>query len=346
MKTSDWIGILILMLIASCSQEKQWDIKLENEKVDLEFINISDDFFDETVSLSELYSKYPFFFDDSVEAEEWENRRKDSLELEVYAATKEVFAENSEYKVELEKLFARYQYFFPDHKLPVVYTYSSGLQNIYEPILFGSREGGLFIALDGFLGSESKWYAMMGVFPYLSDEMNPENLIPRVAQSIGRDIVPFNPSQQDFIDLIIDEGKKLIVADALIPDYPNELKIGYSIEHYEWAKNNEGGIWNYFVEQNMIFESDRSYRERFINPAPFSKFLNEIELDSPGRIGVWVGWQICKSYLKHNSDVSLEEFLNLNNQEIFKESKYKPKKPDGDYTPLRIEPIDEIGKYE
>ena len=44
MKTSDWIGILILMLIASCSQEKQWDIKLENEKVDLEFINISDDF--------------------------------------------------------------------------------------------------------------------------------------------------------------------------------------------------------------------------------------------------------------------------------------------------------------
>ena len=48
---------------------------------------------------------------------------------------------------------------------------------------------------------------MMGVFPYLSDEMNPENLIPRVAQSIGRDIVPFNPSQQDFIDLMIDEGK-------------------------------------------------------------------------------------------------------------------------------------------
>ena len=62
--------------------------------------------------MNELYSKYPFFFDDSVEAEEWENRRKDSLELEVYAATKEVFAENSEYKVELEKLFARYQYFF------------------------------------------------------------------------------------------------------------------------------------------------------------------------------------------------------------------------------------------
>src|SRR5690554_1487005 len=132
MKTSYWIGILILMLIASCSQEKQWDIKLENEKVDLEFINISDDFFDETVSLNELYSKYPFFFDDSVEAEEWENRRKDSLELEVYAATKEVFAENSEYKVELEKLFARYQYFFPNHKLPVVYTYSSGLQRSEE----------------------------------------------------------------------------------------------------------------------------------------------------------------------------------------------------------------------
>lgn len=346
MKTTNWIGVLILLLTFSCSQDKQWDIKLEKEKVNLNFINISDDFFDEKVSLDDLYSKYPFFFDDSANEDDWSNRRKDSLELAVYNSTQKIFTRNSDYEDELKKVFARYQYFFPEQNLPVIYTYSSGLQNIYEPVLFGSREGGLFIALDAFLGSDSKWYVMMGVFPYLSAEMNPENLIPTVVQAIGREIVPFNPRQQDFIDLMIDEGKKLVLADALIPDYPNELKIGYSKAHYEWAKNNEGGIWNYFVEQNMIFEDDRSYRERFINPAPFSKFLNEIELDSPGRIGAWVGWQICKSYLKNNSDISLKEFIYLDNREIFKESKYKPKKPNGDYEPLRNEPLDEIGKYE
>lgn len=346
MKTTYWIGVLIVLLTISCKKEKQWDIKLDNEKVDLAFVNISDDFFDETVSLNELYAKYPFFFDDSADEEDWIDRRKDSLELAVYASTQKLFAENSTYKEELEKLFARYQYFFPNQRLPIIYTYSSGLQNIYEPILYGSREGGLFIALDGFLGSESQWYGMMGVFPYLSDGMNPENLVPKVVQSIGREIVPFNPRQQDLIDLMIDEGKKLIVADALVPDCPDELKIGYSKVHYEWAKNNEGGIWNYFVEHNMLFETDRSYRERFLDSAPFSKFLNEIELDSPGRIGAWMGWQICRSYLKHNPNISLEEFIYLDNRELFKESKYKPKKPDGDYTPLRSEPLDEIGEYE
>lgn len=345
MKTSHWLGILIVLLVVSCKKEKQWQIKLAEEKVELNFTNISQDFFDQKVSLNELYSKYPFFFDDSVEVEEWESRRRDSLELAVFDAAVESFKDEP-YQEDLKKVFARFQYFFPDYILPEVYTYSSGLQNIYEPVLYGSREGGLFIALDGFLGEESKWYTMMNVYPYVRANMNAENLVPAVVQSIGREIVPFNPRQQDFIDLIIDEGKKLVIADALIPDVSDELKIGYSKEHLEWAESNEGGIWNYFVEQNMIFESDRSYRERFLDPAPFSKFLNEIELDSPGRIGAWIGWQICRNYVKKHSDISLQDFINLDTREIFKEAKYKPKKGEGDYTPLRRDSNDELEKYE
>ena len=46
---------------------------------------------------------------------------------------------------------------------------------------------------------------------------------------------------------------------------------------------------------------------------------------SPGKIGVWIGWQIVRSYMKHN-DVSLQELLKIDESDLFNKSKYKPKK--------------------
>lgn len=295
--------------------------------------------------MTEIQAKYPFFFDNRVENSIWENQRRDTLEVAVYDSIREIFAD-SEFENELKSLFAYYQFHFPNEQLPQVYTYSSGLQNMYEPVLYGRREGMLFIALDGFLGENSEWYKKERVFPYITKTMNPENIAPAVVQAIGREIVPFNPRQQAFIDLMVDEGKKLILADALLPDTFDELKIGYTKEELDWAMANEGDIWNYFVEQNMVFDTDKSLRERFIQPGPFSKFLNEIETDSPGRIGAWVGWQICRKYLDENSEMSLQEFINQDTQLIFKESKYKPRKGGGDYQPTKNESNDEIEKYE
>lgn len=343
MKTTYWLGLL-LFFILSCNKEKKWDIPLEKEEIDLQFTNISQDFFDPKISLPHLYQNYPFFFDSSVDDAVWEKQRKDSLELQVFAATQNIFS--SDEQKELKKLFARFHYFFPNELVPNVFLYASGLQNINEPVLFGSKEGMLFIALDGFLGEREPMYQQTEVYPYQLKFMNPENIAPAVVQAIGREIIPFNPRQQTFIDLMVDEGKKMILADALLPETSDALKIGFSPEHLDWAHANEAGIWNYFVEQNILFDTDRSYRERFLQAAPFSKFLNEIELDSPGRIGVWTGWQICRKYLKENPEMSLQEFIHQDTQVIFKEAKYKPKKGDGDYAPLKRATNDEIEKYE
>jgi hypothetical protein len=46
---------------------------------------------------------------------------------------------------------------------------------------------------------------------------------------------------------------------------------------------------------------------------------------SPGKVGVWVGWQIVSSYMKHNN-VSLQELLKINELDLFQKSKYKPRK--------------------
>ena len=46
---------------------------------------------------------------------------------------------------------------------------------------------------------------------------------------------------------------------------------------------------------------------------------------SPGRIGQRIGWQIVRSFMDNN-DVSLQDLLSLDEEEIFKNSKYKPRK--------------------
>lgn len=350
MKTTYWASLLFCLLIISCGKESRWKVKLPEEKVKLEITDISKDFFDTDMPLEEVQAKYPFFFLDTVSNKTWEKQRREPFERAVYDSVVKAFKKYGKSDDELGKLFAHYKYYFPQQSVPHIFTYSSTLQeNIYNPVIYGAKEGLMFIALDGFLGSDNQLYkqqAPLRIYDYMAKNMNPENLPPAVVYAIGQEIIPFNIRQQAFIDLMIDEGKKLVLTDALLPETSDELKIGYTKEELQWAKANEGSIWNYFVEQNMVFDSDKSLRERFLQPAPFSKFLNEIETDSPGRIGAWMGWQICRKYLDENPEVTLAQFISQDTRTIFRDSKYKPKKGDEDYTPTKQGQNDELEKYE
>ena len=64
---------------------------------------------------------------------------------------------------------------------------------------------------------------------------------------------------------------------------------------------------------------------RFIQRAPFSKFYLELDQESPGSVGVFIGWQIVRAYMKNNN-VTLQELALKDAKTIFDQSKYKPKK--------------------
>ncbi len=83
-------------------------------------------------------------------------------------------------------------------------------------------------------------------------------------------------------------------------------------------------IWSYFVDKELLYSTDNSLNTRFIDLAPFSKFYLDIDNKSPGSVGSWLGWQIVRSFMKYNKDVSLTELMKMDNETIFKKSKYKP----------------------
>ncbi len=112
----------------------------------------------------------------------------------------------------------------------------------------------------------------------------------------------------------------------VIPFKTDAEKIGYTQDQLDWAAANETEIWRYFVEKELLFSTDSKLPNRFINPAPFSKFyLEEIDTESPGQIGRYMGWQIVRAYMAHN-EVSLKDMLQKEPTEIFNNSNFKPKK--------------------
>ena len=59
-----------------------------------------------------------------------------------------------------------------------------------------------------------------------------------------------------------------------------------------------------------------------MNEGPFTA---EVTQDSPGRLGLWVGWQIVKSYMHHNQDITIHDLINEGDaQKILEQSFYKP----------------------
>ena len=133
------------------------------------------------------------------------------------------------------------------------------------------------------------------------------------------------PKDKTLLAEMIYAGKELYLKDLILPKYTDSDKIGYTPEQIKWSEENEGYMWRYFLEDQLLYSTDSKLSNRFINPAPFSKFYLEIDNESPGRVGAWIGWQIVRSYMKNN-EVSLDQLLQMDATEIFNQSKYKPKK--------------------
>ncbi len=120
-------------------------------------------------------------------------------------------------------------------------------------------------------------------------------------------------------------GKELYLKDLWLPTTSDAEKIGYTEAQLEWAKANEADMWRYFVERELLYSTSAKLPIQFINPAPFSKFYLEIDNESPGMVGRYLGWQIVRSYMENNN-ASLEALFTMKAEELFEKSKYKPAK--------------------
>ncbi len=316
------LSSILVLSLNSCKkeQESQWKVEIEKPAEKVQVVDISKMFYDKNVPLEQFKTSFPWF-QGTVSDEDFSKRRADANEIKIYNEAIHKIDVNK-LQNELQELFSHIKYYYPKFKSPKVYVFSSALQMAQDPIIYDEKSGFLFIDITGFMGDGNPNYK--GLELYFQKSMNPGNIVPKVSQIFAESIVTAS-TEQKFVDQLILNGKIMTLQDAFLPNFPDYLKMNYTAKQYDWAVSNEANIWNYFVESNLIFSDDPRLVERFISPGPFSKFYTEIDNESSPQIGIFTGWQICKSYLKQNPETKLVDFLKIDAQTIFNKSGYKPK---------------------
>ncbi|MCF6223605.1 MAG: gliding motility lipoprotein GldB [Flavobacteriaceae bacterium] len=316
-----YFSLLFLFIIfLGCSKEEIKKIDVSNIRVKTDIQRFDQKFYTSSIeNLGELKTEYPFLFPEPNPDSVWVNKMQNKDEQDLFAESQKLFADFSSEEEQLNSLFKHLKYYYPSFKEPKVITILTNVDYNNNVVLVDSL---LFISLDIFLGKENEVYHE---FPnYVKQNYNKDHLIVAVAEKFAEQIIPQSKSKS-YVSRMIQEGKKLALIQSLLPKVAQEEIIGYTKEQYIWAEKSEKDIWKYFIEKSMLYSTDVQLSARFIDEAPFSKFFLTVDKDSPGRIGVWFGWQIVNSYLKNN-EISLQKAMLTENEEIFKRSKYKPKK--------------------
>lgn len=312
--------LLVFLSFYSCKNESLHKIDVSGIDVNFSIHRFDIDFYAAKANnLSHVKSKYPYLFPKEITDSISLAKISSKDEQELFAETQEIYKDFTLQKKQLTSLFKYIKYYNPKFKAPNVVTM---LTNIDYESRVVNADSLLIISLDVYLGENHQFY---NDFPkYIKQNNTKKHLIVDVASSFISKQIPKNISRS-FLEKMIYEGKKMYLLDLYLPMLSDENKIGYNPVKMEWVNVNEETIWSYFIEKKLLFSTDKKLNQRFLEVAPFSKFYSEQDHLSPGKIGVWVGWQIVRSYMKHNN-VSLQELLKINALELFKSSQYKPKK--------------------
>ncbi len=314
------ILLVVLFSFFSCNTNKVKKVDVSNIKIDFTVDRFDIDFYSsDKESLPTIKNKYPFFFPREMTDSISLSKIEDKQEQELFFETQKKYKDFSAIEKKLISLFKHVKYYNPRFNSPKVITM---LTNIDYDNRITYVDSLLIISLDVYLGKNHKFYSD---YPnYIKENNTKERIIVDVANTmINKQVLPLN--DRSFIGKMIYEGKKMYLQDLYLPLISEKVKIGFEQDKLEWAKSNEEQIWKYFIDKKLLFSTDTKLNKRFIEAAPFSKFYMEHDNLSPGRIGVWTGWQIVKSYMKYN-DVSLQELLKISGTDLLKKSKYKPKK--------------------
>ena len=316
------IILLILVLFAFFGCKNEDALEEEIAKIDTSFtVERFDRAFAEAKpeNLGNLKKTFPFFFSARIPDSVFVEQMKDSFQIALNNATKQKFGDFKTETNEIESLFQHLKYYDKTFNEPRVVVFTNYVHYREKLVVTDSV---VLLAIDNYLGENHEFY---GNFPkYIAQNLKPSQLVVDLAKAYSEKQI-FQSQKKTFLDEMIFFGKQLYFKDKVIPFKSDADKIGYAQEQIEFANANENMVWTEFVENEMLYSTNSSFVSRFIADAPFSKFQLELDSQTPGRLGQYIGWQIVRAYMKNN-DVSLQEMLQTEAIEIFNKSNYKPSK--------------------
>ncbi|MGB8490479.1 MAG: hypothetical protein WCE64_05425 [Bacteroidales bacterium] len=239
---------------------------------------------------------------------------------EVYAQTMKIFPDLNPVEKELEEAFRHYLYYFPDRSVPRVYSCITGFNS---SIIAGDSVLG--IGLDRYLGADCTFYPELQIYSYISAKMTPLYVVPDCMYAWAASEWDFSAMKypaQNVLAEIIHEGKLKYFEKCMLPDQSDEIIFGFTPGQLKFCRNNEGLMWQYLIENDLVFKTDQFIIRKLVGEAPFTSYFTN---ESPGRAAVWTGFRIVESYMMKNPGVTLSDLMNNTDiQGILEKARYSP----------------------
>jgi hypothetical protein len=254
------------------------------------------------------------------------------LNKPVYDTSLIVHGNMNRFKEEMTNAFQYLSYYYPQYKIPKLIA-TIGPMDALAPMsnqtLTPNYIGEDFIAvsLQFYLGKDYSIYNDAGyassVAPqYRSKRFSKEYMSADLMCLVIDDLYPDSSNRLPLIERFIEKGKRMELLQKFLPQKHDSILTGYTLAQLNWCKENERSIFNFFTQNNLLYERDPSLTQNFVGEAPFTQGMPE---QSPGNIGTFLGWKIVKAYLKKKGNLKPEELMKMPAKTIFELSSYKPR---------------------
>lgn len=337
--TTFFIISLLGCLFFSCQTDTSPDVS--NLKADIHIQRFERDLFgidttqNETAQLTALQQKYPNFYGLFVsqimnfgEPNDVQKTHSQLLQFiknadmrYLYDTCMVQYPNLSDLENELSQAFKYVQYYLPNQRVPQVISHISA----FGPAALTVNDELIGINLDMYMGSDFEPYSTSEFPQYLIKRFRKEYIATNSLKAYIKGIYTMNDADLPrLIDQMIYEGKLQYFIDKTLPNTPDSIKIGYSKSDLDWCTKNEAEIWAFLLEKELLYNTQSKNFYKYLDEAPNTSGM---PAESPGRVGVWVGWQIVRQFMRENPKMTFDELMAIKDgQEILKRAKYKPKR--------------------
>ncbi|MDO8968921.1 gliding motility lipoprotein GldB [Algoriphagus sp.] len=325
--------IPILILVFACGKKNQTcelDPDILDQDIDLSITRLEDEFFgantvkdylfllDKHPEFAEVYLQESMYFSpDSLAASLLEIHQDSALRV-LYDSVKVEFADISDIETDLKNAFKSVKYYFPDFKIPKVYTFVSGFNS--DLIVTDDM---IVIGLDYYLPADHSFQP--DIARYMAVRYEREYLVPMIVLAISSRYNITDPTNNTLLSEMMYYGKAYHFVKAIMPCTSDQFIIGYTPEEIAECFENEEFIWAHFVENELLYQTNPFEIRKYIGEAPFT---DAISTKAPGRLGRWLGWNIVDDY-QSNQNVDLAVLMmEWDVEKIFRQSGYRPRRPE------------------
>jgi hypothetical protein len=226
-----------------------------------------------------------------------------------------IFPDLSREEQKIETALKRYGALFGVDSLPGLVAYNSG----YNVGIYPSPEW-LGVGLEWYIGPDNAIVKRLppDMFPlYKRQKMKPEYLSVNAVK--GWLFVKYADSMgETLLDQMAFRGKMLFMTKVLTEE-PVDRILNFSPEEIDWCEASEYSVWSFFLENDLLFDTDPKKINQMLNDGPFTPGM---PAESPGGVGNWIGLRMVEEFMEANDEMNLAELPGIDEKEILRF--YKP----------------------